>query len=416
MALANVTYVGVAGTQIYTIPFPFLAQAHVKLKVNGVQKTITTDYTINGAGTQLTIINPTIVNGDQIYINRETPKTAADRLVDWASGSVVTESNMDTADLQLLYIVQEAFDGADTALPLATDGSGVWDAEGLKIKNLGAPTLAADAVRKQDLDAAVISSGNLPSVSGADNDSGLAVTGGAWAVRTPSQMRTHLGLGDAALKTVGVANGNVPAMGASGYPAASGQLIDLSANPAITALQAADVSLDTRVDTVEALFNNVGYYRFNGSALPDNTSGTWLTDSSGTIGRYGPILMSSHNQSGLISTGGGNYFQFDVAGTYSLEFHILWSNSDPTDQANPRWAVTNDTGTVVHLNDGPGVTLDVNAKMTIQGAIVLTVTAGQRVALRMRNNAAVGVGVVIPTNQSNGSFAGGCYAVIRRLA
>ena len=42
---------------------------------------------------------------------------------------------------------------------------------------------------------------------------------------TAANARTTLGLGDAALKTVGVANGNVPAMDATGYPAADGSQI-----------------------------------------------------------------------------------------------------------------------------------------------------------------------------------------------
>lgn len=58
------------------------------------------------------------------------------------------------------------------------------------------------------LESASTTGTDLPDVTGSDNDSLMVVNGGAWTKRTAAQVRTHLGLGTAALGTAGVAAGN----------------------------------------------------------------------------------------------------------------------------------------------------------------------------------------------------------------
>jgi hypothetical protein len=98
----------------------------------------------------------------------------------------------------------------------ASDGQ--WDAGLLRIKDLAPPTDQFDAARKLDVDNAVTDAGNLPGVTSSDNDSGLFVSSGSWATRTPAQSRTHLGLGTSSTVDTGTGTGNIPLLDAVGYP------------------------------------------------------------------------------------------------------------------------------------------------------------------------------------------------------
>lgn len=87
-----------ASGAVYTVPFPYLDKAHVKVNVGG---TLTTAFTWETAGSiRLTTI-PTTGN---VEIYRKTPAVP---LVDFQNGAVLTESDLDTANKQSLYLAEE---------------------------------------------------------------------------------------------------------------------------------------------------------------------------------------------------------------------------------------------------------------------------------------------------------------------
>lgn len=133
-------YTGNGATTNRTITFSFLSRSHVKVYVNGVDTAFTwiTDSEVQ--------ISPAPANGTQIEIKRETPKTT--REVDWNDGSGMTEADMDTADLQVLYIAQEAFDTATDALPISITNLSAWDAGSKRITNVADATADTDAINK----------------------------------------------------------------------------------------------------------------------------------------------------------------------------------------------------------------------------------------------------------------------------
>lgn len=143
MAFSSDTYTSAGATQ-YDLTFNYLDQDHVSVFVDGVEDTTFT--WVNASRIQLSA-TPSV--GATVLITRTTPKTEDLLEVDWTNGSAITESNLDTSDLQLLYIAQEAFDATDSLISLDTDNK--WDAGNKILKNLAEPTSANDAVRLTDI-------------------------------------------------------------------------------------------------------------------------------------------------------------------------------------------------------------------------------------------------------------------------
>jgi hypothetical protein len=283
MPLSSVTYTGVNGQQAYGISFSFLQQDHVELYVNGILKTITTHYTINTAGTILTIISPTIVGGEVIAIVRNTPADEDDLLVTFTEGAGLTASSLNKSQLQLLYIEQENRDDITEAL-------------------------AADSA--------------MPTVTGANEDNFAVVDGGAWAVFTPAQSRTAIGLSHASLLTIG--------------STATGDLVQYAA---ANALPAADGS---RVRTPTAMFYFTAVADIN-----NDTSGTWYQNGGANIlamsnpgdgAGYGEIS----DESASITSDFGNNAIILTAGRYEVEVNAHVINGSAVSAISVAVAVTDD--------------------------------------------------------------------------
>ena len=213
---------------------PYLLADHLVVTVNGTPVAATVDD-----GARTVTLAAAAASGTLVRIARVTPKDEDDRLtqfLDLASGSAgLTADLLDQDYRQNLYVLGEARDqtaGLDPSDGMGIGASGHWDGEALRIENLAVGSSPADLITKAQLDSADTVTSNLPSVSGSDNDSGLFVSGGAWAARTPTQARAHLGLGSVATLIAGVGANNVPQLDSSArWPAADGRNIDLANHP-----------------------------------------------------------------------------------------------------------------------------------------------------------------------------------------
>jgi hypothetical protein len=227
------TYTFGAGTGSLTGGLKFLSTDHVTVKVNGTSTSFTSP---TGHGT-FTITGMVPVGGESIVVSRVTPATEAGRVVNFEDLSHVRQSDLDNSSLQLLYLAQEGLDVVLASTFLALGAGGNWDGLNKRLENLLAGTASTDAVIKSQLDAVSVAAGSLPVVSAADNDKSLAVVAGAWAVRTPAQMRVHFGLGTAAVLNVGTGASQVAQLdGSARYPSNDGRNIDLTNNAVTTAL------------------------------------------------------------------------------------------------------------------------------------------------------------------------------------
>ena len=105
-SFTNLTGNGTAGP--FNVSFSYLSEAEVDVFVGGVLKTITTHYTFTSA-TQITFTSGNEpANGAVIKIQRDTNIGA--KKVDFNDGSVLTESDLDTQNDQLLFGLQELSD------------------------------------------------------------------------------------------------------------------------------------------------------------------------------------------------------------------------------------------------------------------------------------------------------------------
>jgi len=105
-SFTNHTGNGTAGP--FSISFSYLAESEVDVTVGGVLKTLTTHYTFT-SGTQITFTSGNEpANGAVIKIQRDT--NVGSKKIDFNDGSVLTESDLDTQNDQLLFAVQEITD------------------------------------------------------------------------------------------------------------------------------------------------------------------------------------------------------------------------------------------------------------------------------------------------------------------
>lgn len=188
MPLSYATYAGNGSTTTFSVPFPYLLKAHVKvyLGLNILTGSYTsllvdgTNYSWSSA-TQLQLTTAP-ASGQTLTIIRDTPDSS--QVVTWQDGANLIADDLNTADRQNLYVIQEQQDrndlaataalAAEAAATAATaavaqailkDGSRAMEANlslgNNKITNLAAPTAAADAVTKAYNDAFVNQTANL---------------------------------------------------------------------------------------------------------------------------------------------------------------------------------------------------------------------------------------------------------------
>ena len=109
MAISRVTYTADGGTTEYSVPFPFLNLTSLEVRVGGFLKTIGTDYTVNQSTSKVVLSTPP-ASGLAVKLHRKTPRGTNERLVVFTDPSKLTAEVLNRADLQLLYIIQEALD------------------------------------------------------------------------------------------------------------------------------------------------------------------------------------------------------------------------------------------------------------------------------------------------------------------
>jgi hypothetical protein len=150
MAFSYQNYTGDNATDTFAIPFTFTDNSEISVTVDGVAESGLTFP--SAASVQLTSAPAT---GTLVQVRRTTDLTA--RSVDFASGSVLTEEDLDNSNIQTFHAAQEAVDKSNDGITLGADDK--WDAQSKIIKNVADPVDNTDAVNKQFI------STNLPNIN-----------------------------------------------------------------------------------------------------------------------------------------------------------------------------------------------------------------------------------------------------------
>jgi hypothetical protein len=136
----------------FSFSFPYLSDnngvALIDVYVQGV-KLATSTYTISTSPNKIVIPSSSVSVGHAVRIVRNS--STVDPLVDFENGSVLTESDLDRGYQHGFYLSQEAAEGTGGE-QLSKKGGTDYDADGVKITDLGDPTTAQDAATKNYVD------------------------------------------------------------------------------------------------------------------------------------------------------------------------------------------------------------------------------------------------------------------------
>lgn len=152
MAYANTTLVGNGVLTAFPFNIPYINPGDIQVYLAGILQT--TGYTLSGTTVNFTIPPANLAT---ILIQRVTQRSAT--LVTYADASVLSQSQLNESQTQMLYICQEAFDLANSSVNLTL--SGVYTANSLQITNVGTPVNSGDAVNLSTLQAYAINAAGL---------------------------------------------------------------------------------------------------------------------------------------------------------------------------------------------------------------------------------------------------------------
>ena len=145
MAYSYNVYTGNGSTTQFTIGFSYIRREHVKVYVAYVD----TAYTyVNDTTVQLATAPGA---GVRVEVRRVTPATTP--LVDFADGSTLVAADLDTSNLQHLYLEQELDDANKQAI-FVDPATGLLTAANQRITNVADPVNAQDVATKAYTDTA----------------------------------------------------------------------------------------------------------------------------------------------------------------------------------------------------------------------------------------------------------------------
>jgi hypothetical protein len=143
MALTFIEYTGDGLTSTYAVPFDYIDAANIKVYVDGVEDT---GRVFNSPSVIQTSTPPP--QGALVKVVRKTDLTS--RSVDFASGSILTEEDLDTSNIQVFYASQESQEVAESGVSITPAGnfSATYNGLNRRISDVADPVDAQDVATK----------------------------------------------------------------------------------------------------------------------------------------------------------------------------------------------------------------------------------------------------------------------------
>ena len=155
MAFASTTYTATAGQTAFVLPFDYVRGVYLEVFIDDVE---TAAWTVNGS--TVTYSGTALTDGQLVKITRTTPIADDEQAVDFTSGAILTESDVETSRQQLLHGLQELTDRVEeaegdiagkprgvtraTAGALTGNSDAAWFESTANRVALGSPTWEAD--------------------------------------------------------------------------------------------------------------------------------------------------------------------------------------------------------------------------------------------------------------------------------
>ena len=154
-------YTGDGSTATFSITFDYQKESEISVTVDGVAQS---GFTFPSS-TQVQLTTAPAAS-TLVRIRRTTDLDA--REVDFASGSVLTEEDLDNSNIQVFHAAQEAIDTSNDAISLDDDDK--WDAQSKVIKNVANPVNAQDAATKDYLENTWLTPSDKTQLNALDTD------------------------------------------------------------------------------------------------------------------------------------------------------------------------------------------------------------------------------------------------------
>ena len=157
MANTYADYTGDGSETDFAITFDYIKTAHVAVEINDgpaggtnkwVRKTLGAgaDYTVVTSPTKKVVFNSAPANLVKVRVLRDSDANTG--IVDFANGSVLTETELDNSYQHNRYLAEEAEEGKTGGALVKDETSGQFDADALRLENLADPDSDDDAVNK----------------------------------------------------------------------------------------------------------------------------------------------------------------------------------------------------------------------------------------------------------------------------
>lgn len=157
MANTYADYTGDGSNTDFAITFDYIKTAHVAVEINDgpaggtnkwVRKTLGAgaDYTVVTSPAKKVVFNSAPANLVKVRVLRDSDANTG--IVDFANGSVLTETELDNSYQHNRYLAEEAEEGKTGGALVKNETSGQFDADALRLENLADPDSDDDAVNK----------------------------------------------------------------------------------------------------------------------------------------------------------------------------------------------------------------------------------------------------------------------------
>ena len=377
MANSFVRYTGNGSTTAYAIPFSYRSVDDLSTTVAG---SAVTAYTLDGAGTTLTF-DTAPASSAAIEIRRTTSQTT--KLVDYVSGSVLTESDLDTDSDQAFYMSQEAIDKAGDVITL-DNADFQWDVQSKRLKNVATPTADTDAVNKAFISTNIP---NITTVAGISSDV-TTVAGISANVTAVAGDATDIGT-----VATNIADVNTVATNIADIVTVADDL-----NEAISEIETAANDLNEATSEIDTVSNNIANVNTVGTNIANVNTVAGVSANVTTVAGISSDVTSVAGISTAVSNVNSNSTNINAVNANSTNINtVAGNNTNITTVAG----VSSDVSTVA------GISTDVAAVENIAANVTTVAGISSDVSTVSTNNANVTTvaGAITNVNNVGGSIA-----------